>query len=193
MVKTAFRALSAAAGAGLVLALGVTSAAQAGSAVLARSSTTGPDGGAADTTVTFGVTSGVLSISAPVTVYLGAGAPGTTISGALRSVTVTDDLALLFTSWISTASATNWTTGSGTPAETIPATDVSYNPGTITTTGTITATGTPIALSRTPAPVVTGSTGTGDDTATWVPVLSVAIPASAVSGTYSATLTESVF
>jgi hypothetical protein len=192
VVKTAFRALSVAAVAGLVLALGVASAAQAGPAVLARSSA-GPGGGDPDTTVTFAVTSGVLSMSAPSTVDLGAAAPGTTISGALRSVTVTDDRALLFTSWIATAAATNWTTGSGNPAETIPARDGSYNPGTISTTGIITATGTPITLSGRPARDVTGSSGTGDDTATWIPVLSVAIPASAVGGTYSATLTESVF
>jgi hypothetical protein len=192
MVKTAFRALSVAAVAGLVLAPGVASAAQAGPAVLARSSA-GPGGGDPDTTVTFAVIPGVLSMSAPSTVDLGAGAPGTTISGALGTVTVTDDLALRFTSWIATASATNWTTGSRNPAETIPARDGSYTPGTITTTGIITATGTPIRLSGEPAPDVTGSAGTGDDTATWDAVLSVAIPASAVGGTYAATLTESVF
>lgn len=35
------------------------------------------------TTVTYTVTSGALTLSAPVSVALGSGAPGTTISGAL--------------------------------------------------------------------------------------------------------------
>ena len=88
-------------------------------------------------------------MTAPATVDLGSGAPGTTITGALGAVTVTDDRALLTASWTADASATDWTTGGGTPAETIPAADVGYDPGTITTTGTITATGTPITLSAT--------------------------------------------
>jgi hypothetical protein len=155
-------------------------------------STTSPSAADPDTTVTFSVLSGALSISAPVSADLGSGAPGTTISGALGAVTVTDDRALLSASWTTTASASDWTTGSGTPSETIPATDVGYDPGSITTTGTITATGTPITLSGTAAPVVTGTSGVGDNTASWDPVLSVAVPAAAVGGTYTGTLTQSV-
>ena len=68
-------------------------------------------------------------MTAPDTVDLGSGAPGTTISGTLGTVTVTDDRALLAAAWTATASATDWTTGGGTPAETIPATDVGYDPG----------------------------------------------------------------
>jgi hypothetical protein len=58
------------------------------------------------------------------------------------SVVVTDDRALLAASWIATASASSWTTGTATPAEIIPVTDVGYTVGPITTTGTITATAT---------------------------------------------------
>ena len=90
-----------------------------------------------------------------MSVDLGSGAPGTTISGALGPVTLTDDRALLSASWTVEASASDFTTGGGTPAETIPAIDVSYDPGSITTTGTITATGTPVTLSGTAQPVVT--------------------------------------
>jgi hypothetical protein len=142
--------------------------------------------------VTFTVNSGALSMSAPVSVDLGSGAPGTTISGSLGAVSVTDDWALLSASWTATAASTDWTTGGATPTETIPATDVGYDPGSITTTGVITATGTPITLSGTPAPVVTGTNGVGDNTATWNPAISVAVPASAVGGTYTGTLTQSV-
>ncbi len=105
---------------------------------------------------------------------------------------MTDDRALLAATWTVSASSTNWTTGTATPAETIPATDVAYDPGSITTTGTITATGTPVTLAGTAAPVVTGTAGVGDNTAGWNPVISVAVPASAVGGVYTGTLTQSV-
>src|SRR6185437_12599309 len=136
--------------------------------------------------------SGALSLSAPVSADLGSGAPGTTISAAIGPLSVTDDRALLSASWTVATSATDFTTGAGTPAETISATDVSYDPGSITTTGTITATGTPVTLSGTATPVVTGTDGVGDNTATWNPVISVAVPGTAVGGVYTGTLTQSV-
>lgn len=142
--------------------------------------------------MTFTVTSGELSMSAPVSADLGSGAPGTTINGNLGAVTVTDDRALLSASWTTTAAATDFTTGGGTPAETVPATDAGYDPGSVTTTGTITVTGTPITLSGTATPVVTGTDGVGNNTASWNPALAVAVPASAVGGTYTGTLTQSV-
>jgi hypothetical protein len=142
--------------------------------------------------VTFTVTTGALTMTAPTTASLGSGAPGAAISGALGAVTVTDDRALLSATWTTTASSTAWTTGGGTPNETIPASDVGYDPGSVTTTGTITATGTPITLAAAPVPVVTGTSGVGNNTATWNPAIAVAVPASAVGGAYSGTLTQSV-
>jgi hypothetical protein len=189
MIKSACGVLAAAAGFGLAPA--VASAATTGQPALAYSSTI-PGGGDPDTTVTFTVTSGALTMTAPTAATLGSGAPGTIVSGALGSVTVTDDRALLSATWTATASASDWTTGGGTPAETIPAGDVSYDPGTVTTTGTITATGTPVTLSDTAQPDVTGSAGIGDDTASWDPTLAVAVPAPAVGGPYTGTLTQSV-
>src|SRR5579863_4263496 len=190
MLKSAFHIATVAAVAMIVLVPGIASAATASPNALARSSS--PAGGDPDTTVTFTVTTGALSMTAPVSAVLGSGAPGTTISGALGAVTVTDDRALLSASWTSTASSTDWTTGGATPAETIPATDVGYDPGSITTTGTITATGTPVTLSSDPAPVVTGTAGVGNNTATWNPAVSVAVPAAAVGGAYAGTITQSV-
>lgn len=190
-VKTAFGAVSAAAAiAALTLAPAAASASAAAPGVVAYSSA--DPGGDPDTTVTFTVTSGALTMSAPVSADLGSGAPGTTINGSLGPVTVTDDRALLSASWTATAAASDFTTGGGTPAETIPATDAGYDPGSITTTGTITATGTPITLSGTATPAVAGTDGVGDNTATWNPALAVAIPASAVGGAYTGTLTQSV-
>jgi hypothetical protein len=121
-----------------------------------------------DTTVTFAVTSGALTMTAPSAANLGSGAPGSTISGALGSVSVSDNRALLSASWTVTASASNFTTGTGTPAETIPAGDVSYAPG------------------------VTGSSGSGDNSASWDPTISVAVPVAAVNGTYTGVISHSV-
>jgi hypothetical protein len=191
MGNTAFGIMAAATVMALGLAPAAASAGTVEPAALAYSSGA-QGGGDPDTTVTFAVTTGALSMSAPVSVDLGSGAPGTTISGALGPVTVTDDRALLSASWTTTASSSDWTTGSATGPETIPAADVRYDPGSITTTGTITATGTPITLSGTATPVVTGTSGVGDNTATWDPAISVAVPASALGGVYTGTLTQSV-
>ena len=192
MFTSVFRILTAAVVAGIALYPSAASAAelQPGTPTYFFSST--PSGSDPNTTVTFAVTTGALSMTAPVSANLGAGAPGTTISGALGTVTVTDDRALLSASWTATASATDWTTGGGTPAETIPVTDVGYDPGAITTTGTITATGTPITMAHSAAPVVTGDSGVGNNTATWNPAIAVAVPASAVGGLYTGTITQSV-
>jgi hypothetical protein len=201
MVKSAISILAVTAAAGIALTPVAASAATAGPAALAVSSSpmqAGP-GLPEDTTVTFTVTTGTLTITAPATIPLGSGAPGTTISGPVGPVTVTDNRALLTAAWTATASATAWTTGGGTLAETIPVSRVGYAVGSITTTGTITATGTSLPagvaagdLSGTAQPVVTGTAGVGDNSATWNPTLSVAVPASAVGGAYTGTLTHSV-
>ena len=196
MVKRAFSILAVTAAAGIALTPAAASAATT-PAVLATSHTTAAAGDP-DTTVTFTVTStGILSMTAPTDVFLGTGAVGDTISAPLGGVAVTDDRALDAASWIVTASASDWTTGAGTPVETIPATDATYDPGIITPSGTIITNGTTIALanSQTPSPdntVVAGTAGIGDNGATWDPTISVAVPADAVAGDYVGTLTQSV-
>jgi hypothetical protein len=193
MVKSAFSILAVAAVGGIVLAPMAASAATAAPSVLAYSSSPSQDTPtSADTTVTFTVSSGSLTMTAPGTVDLGTNGPGTTISGLLGPVTVTDNRALLAATWTVSASSTNWTTGASTPAETIPATDVGYDPGTVTTTPTDgLATGTTITLANTPAPVVSLA-AVGDNAAAWNPTISVAVPSTAVTGAYTATLTQSV-
>jgi hypothetical protein len=196
MIKSAFSILAVTAAAGIALTPVAASAATT-PAVLA-SSTTAATPGDPDTTVTFTVTStGTLTMTAPTSVDLGTGAVGGTISGPLGTVTVTDDRALDAASWIVTASASDWTTGAGTPVETIPAGDVTYDPGTITPSGTITPTGNTITLANSPTPgpdntVVAGTGGVGDNGASWDPTISVAVPADAVAGDYTGTLTQSV-
>lgn len=152
----------------------------------------GPSAGDPNTTVTFTVTSGALSMTAPAASDLGSGVPGSTISSDLGQVTVTDARALLNAAWTATASATSFTTGTGTPNETITAAHVNYNPGQITTTGTIAATGTEVTLSGAPQTVVAGTAGSGNNSASWDPGLVVSVPASNAGGIYTGTLTQSV-
>ena len=190
MRKAVGLGLSAAAIFATGLAMPAASAAVTSTAAVNAPAPGGP--GDPDTTVTFTVTSGELTMTAPATADLGSGAPGTTISSEIGAVTVTDDRALLTAAWTATASSTDFTTGGATPAETIPVTDATYSPGTITTTGTITATPTEITLDHEPQTVVTGTAGVGNNTATWDPTLAVAVPAQAVGGTYTGTLTQSV-
>lgn len=142
--------------------------------------------------MTFTVTVGELSMTAPTAVDLGSGAPNAPITSDLGTVVVTDNRALLAATWTATASSTDFTTGTGTGPEIISATDVSYDPGDFTTTGTITPTGFNVTLANTPKTVVTGTAGVGDNSATWNPVLTVQVPPSAVGGGYTGTLTQSV-
>ena len=107
---------------------------------------------------------------------------------------MTDDRASLAATWTVSVSSTNFITGGGTPAETIPASDATYTAGAFSTTGTITVTATPatLTLSNTATADVFGTAGVGDNTATWTPTISVAIPNAAVTGTYTGTLSQSV-
>lgn len=183
-------------GLAIVIGTGLTpaaaSAATNASATSARGLAGSPGGGDPNTTVTFAVNVGALSMTAPASASLGSGAPGTTISGNLGgSVVVTDNRAALSAAWTAVASSTDFTTGAGTGTETIPAGDATYTPGAITTTGTLTATGSVITLSGAPQTVVTAS-GSGNNTASWDPTIAVAVPAAAVGGTYTSILTQSV-
>jgi hypothetical protein len=144
------------------------------------------------TTVTFAVTGGDLTITVPPTADLGSGAPGSAISSALGTVTVTDGRALLKASWTVYASSTGYTTGTGTAAETISAADASFVPGTVTTSGTLAASPTDITTSGSPQTVVTGSAGSGSNTASWDPAIAVHLPAAAVVGSYTGTIDNSV-
>lgn len=149
-----------------------------------------------DTTVTFAVGTGLLTMTAPgsATLATGTGQPSTTISGLLGSTVVTDDRASLAATWTVSVSTSDFTTGTLTAAETIPATAVTYTAGTFFTTGTISVAATPaiLTLSNAATEDIFGTAGVGDNSATWNPTLDVAIPAAAVTGTYTGTLTQSV-
>jgi hypothetical protein len=153
---------------------------------------------ASDTTVVVTVNSGALTITAPASSNLGSGASGDSITGQLGSVSVTDARAALTSDWTATASSTDFTTGGGTPAETISSSDVNYWSGTATaTTGTGTFTpgqataGDEVGLDS-PRTAFTHSEGSGNNSATWNPTIDVETPSSAVAGVYTGTVTHSV-
>ena len=145
--------------------------------------------------VTVGIVRGVLTISVPSgPVSLGATDPGGTTSADLGTVEVVDERDLPGLNWTATVTATDFTTGAGGPAETIPAADATYFINTLdTTTGTATFTPTPVTvLSTDPRTVVTATNATGDTGATWNPAIQIAAPPEAVAGAYTATITHSV-
>ena len=101
--------------------------------------------------VTTGVITGPLSITAPASADLGSGAPGTTIPASLGTVQVTDGRGF-GADWTATVSSSDFTTGGGSPAETIPVGDASY-----AISGLTTATGPATFGSPRSGPAVTES------------------------------------
>ncbi len=151
-----------------------------------------------DTTVTFTVNGGTLDISVPATANLGAATAGVDLTGQLGPVTVTDARALLDASWSASAISTDFTTGGGTTAETVSATDVSYWSGAATaTTGNGTfnpgqATAADAVAIDTSKTAFDHAGGSGSNSAAWNPTLDIAVPAAVVAGTYTGTITQSV-
>jgi hypothetical protein len=145
----------------------------------------------ASTPVSFTLTAGALSISAPtVGVSLGsqvASASSTNMAGSLGVVTVTDQRGGT-TTWTASAISTAFTPTAG-PAD--PASNVSYAAGTITASPTVTATAVAASDLTGVTPVVTGAS-TGVSSASWNPVLSVLVPGDFAPGVYVATVTHSV-
>jgi hypothetical protein len=152
---------------------------------------TGPAQAAdSDTTVTFSVADGGLSISAPTLAALGTvSADAASVTGSLGTVTVNDQRGEMAAVWTVTVSASAFTTGGGSAAETIPAGSVTYTPGP-RTAGNAVIVPTP-GLLNLPLPVVT-ATASGNNTASWQPTISIALPAQAVAGDYTGTITHSV-
>jgi hypothetical protein len=147
---------------------------------------------AADTTVTFTVTAGALTISAPASKDLGTNVPpGRTISTTLGNVTVDDLRGANPAGWTATVSSTDFTSAGVTS---IPASAVTYTPGAEVShagDGTFVA-ATAGTLSSTPRNAYVHAAGTGSNQLIWNPTLSVAVPNTATAAEYSATVTHSV-
>lgn len=155
--------------------------------------------GAADTTATFTLSAGALSVSAPASAALGSGATGSASLGAqLGAVSVTDARGALLGSWTASASSTDFTTGTATADETIGKANAAYWSGAATaSSGTaVFLPGQAAALNAqdmSTARTAFSASGTvGNNSASWNPTVTVTIPSAAVAGTYSATITHSV-
>lgn len=153
---------------------------------------------AADTTVTFTIQGGALTISAPASINLGDSASDTALQGTIGPVTVTDLRGTLLGSWTASVTSTDFTTGGGTANETIPKAGAAYASGAATATdgvGTFVPGQLTVLLAAPLTDQVTAFTGAalvGNNTVTWNPTLRVTIPNSAVAGTYTGTVTHSV-
>jgi hypothetical protein len=145
---------------------------------------------AEDTTTTFTVTAGALGVTVPGTASLGSGNAGGTISGSLGTVAINDLRGANPAAWTATVSSTNFT-AAGVPA--IPAGNVTYDPGTATTSGDGTFTpGTIGPLSTTARTAYLHAAGTGSNSASWTPTLTVTVPGTATATMYTGTVTHSV-
>jgi len=151
------------------------------------------------TTTTFTLTGGSISITVPsTTVNLGSvSVAAGSITAQLGTVSVTDGRGLLNGSWTSTVSASHFTTGGQTAAETINATGVSYWSGAATATSGV---GTLVGSELTSGAAVTinaaqtaftGGSLIGNNSASWNPTL-ITIPSAAVVGTFTGTVTHTV-
>jgi hypothetical protein len=142
-----------------------------------------------------------LAISVPASSTLGTvAASGSTLSAVLGDVTVTTSSAIISdATWTATVSASAFTTGGRTAAETIPAANVSYLAGAATVKTGLAANAcvpgqvaaVPIGTAQT-AYSCSGLALLSSTRLTWRPTVTITLPASVVAGTYSGTITHSV-
>lgn len=133
---------------------------------------------------------GALSISAPGSISLGSTASPSSVSIAIGAVVVNDLRGVApGGGWVASAIASNLTSTSG---GLIPANDIGYSAGTISTTGTILiSSGDQTDLSSQET-IVSASAISGNNTASWTPTITVIIPFGVANGDYTATITQSV-
>jgi hypothetical protein len=143
---------------------------------------------AADTTVTFTVTGGALTITAPLTASLS----GLQATGGISDVVVSDQrLGVL--GWIATAASSPFNKPAPDPVSILP-TNVTYQGTVADVTGTALVTRTPLpVIIALPTPVQTATLVLGANTATWTGDLAVTLPpVGVVAGLYTGTVTHSV-
>lgn len=143
-----------------------------------------------DTTTTFSITGGDLSISVPASADLGSVAAGTlAVSGSLGQVSVTDERGEILGDWTATATSTDFAHDTDSNYD-VAALNASYVTGLVNSTGLGVSAGVGGAFEL---PVIAATrVGSGNNTASWDPTVNVVLPPDAVVGTYTATITHSV-
>lgn len=153
---------------------------------------------AEDTTVSFEITAGSLSISVPGTADLGSVTAGSaSLSGALGDVTVTDNRGDSGAAWTVTVAAVAdpWCTGTcDSSSKQVPGSDITYAENAFgSTSGTCTTrTAGPGGVLSADRTAASASGCDGPNSATWNPTLTLANLANNLAGSYSGTLTQTV-
>lgn len=146
-----------------------------------------------DTTTTFTLEGGLLSVDSQAAASLNIGVTGfagatgvASVSGDLGVTTVTDARGGVV-GWTSSAVSTTFVGTGGSVS-----TGVNYATNAITPTGVSTMADPSTGSISTIAEVVEALTASGNNTAAWNPTLTVALPADALADTYTGTVTTSV-
>ncbi|GII84953.1 hypothetical protein Ssi03_29430 [Sphaerisporangium siamense] len=138
-----------------------------------------------------------LTITVPNSANLGNGYLGGTLSAEMGTVSV-EDSRNGSAGWTATVSSTNFTTGAGSAAQTIPRANIAYwsgpvtassgggtrTPGQATADQRVSLSTTRTAFRGTKSPLV--------QITSWQPTLVITIPSSVVSGVYTGTITHQV-
>lgn len=167
-------------------------------ATAANAACTAPAGGScSDTSVSFTVNAGALSIAAPASVTLSSATLGLTagsVTGTLATTTVSDTRGGLGVSgWTVTASTTDYTTtanGGGTIGAA--AASMSSGAATIVSGAPVVVPSLSAVNLAAPATILQATSATGSNSVTYTPTLTVAVPTSAIPGPYTGTVTQSV-
>lgn len=146
-----------------------------------------------DTTTTFLLTGGALSITVPANASLGSTTAGSSsLAGQLGNVTVTDARGGLLPVWTATVTSTDFTTGTATADEKVTKANVSYASGGASSTGTGLFVG-QLGVALSAASRASNWVGVaGVNSSTWNPTLTLTLQASQVAGTYTGTINHSV-
>lgn len=136
------------------------------------------------------------SVTAPASANMGSARPGQTMTVQLGQVKVNSSGTM---TWTATVSASTFTTGGRTPAETISPGNLTYWSGPVVTKsgpGSYTpgqpAASNAVALSSARTAFSYTTVNVLGSSVVWQPTLTMSVPATAVSGTYSGTVTHSV-
>ena len=142
-----------------------------------------------DTTTTFTLTGGELTLSVSPTAALtdeASGVDANTITGTLGAVTVTDARGGT-AGWVTSAASSTFT-GAGLSVSD----DVAYSTGTVTETGTNSIAPASALSIATVQSVATATAVSGNNPAAWDPTLDVSMPAGSLAGDYTGTVTTSL-
>jgi len=151
-----------------------------------------PAANAEDTTTTFELVAGGLTIAPQPSAALNTAQTGASdVLGLLGQVTVTDSRGNN-SGWTVTVSSSDFALAAESGDTTIAATQVQYNPGSVDRTGTVTTTPSAVAGLDAAKTVVEGTAARGNNTASWNPTLTVGLPSDALAGVYTGTVSTSV-